>query len=95
MWVETKVMVRDKGGDVHTRLMRRYEAVPQWWFYIILVVVFGLAIVACEGFGQQLQLPYWGILLACALAFFFTLPIGVINSTTNQVIYSSLCPNFF
>lgn len=84
MWAETKAMVRDKGGDVHTRLMRRYEAVPQWWFYIILVVVFGLAILACEGFGQQLQLPYWGILLACALAFFFTLPIGVINSTTNQ-----------
>lgn len=84
MWVETKAMVRDKGGDVHTRLMRRYEAVPQWWFYIILVVVFGLAILACEGFGQQLQLPYWGIVLACALAFFFTLPIGVINSTTNQ-----------
>lgn len=84
MWVQTKQMVRDNGGDVHSRLMRKYEAVPQWWFYIILVVVFGLAVLACEGFGRQLQLPYWGILLACAIAFFFTLPIGVITSTTNQ-----------
>ncbi|KAI8018263.1 Oligopeptide transporter 7 [Camellia lanceoleosa] len=33
---------------------------------------------------DQLQLPWWGVLLACGLAFFFTLPIGVITATTNQ-----------
>ncbi|ONK69349.1 uncharacterized protein A4U43_C05F21930 [Asparagus officinalis] len=27
-----------------------------------------LSIFTCEGFGQQLQLPYWGVLLAAALA---------------------------
>ncbi|OMP06990.1 Oligopeptide transporter OPT superfamily [Corchorus olitorius] len=36
------------------------------------------------GFGKQLQLPWWGVLLACALALFFTLPIGVIQATTNM-----------
>ncbi|KAL5699954.1 oligopeptide transporter [Ranunculus cassubicifolius] len=84
MWTQTKAVLRENGGDVHARLMRKYEAVPQWWFYIVLVLVFGLAVVACEGFGKQLQLPYWGILLACALALFFTLPIGIITATTNQ-----------
>ncbi|KAF8391689.1 hypothetical protein HHK36_023998 [Tetracentron sinense] len=85
MWKQTKAMVRDQMEDVHTRLMKKnYEAVPQWWFYIILVVVMGLAIFACEGFNKQLQLPYWGLLLACALALFFTLPIGIITATTNQ-----------
>ena len=62
-----------------------YEAVPQWWFHIILVVVMALAIFTCEGFGKQLQLPYWGIFLAIAMAFVFTLPIGVILATANQV----------
>ncbi|XP_078430058.1 oligopeptide transporter 7-like isoform X2 [Wolffia australiana] len=33
---------------------------------------------------NQLQLPWWGVLLACAIAFFFTLPIGIITATTNQ-----------
>lgn len=68
-------------------MKKNYEPVPQWWFYIVLVVVLGLAVFTCEGFGRQLQLPYWGILLAIVLALFFTLPIGVIQATTNQVPY--------
>ncbi|XP_022848367.1 oligopeptide transporter 1-like [Olea europaea var. sylvestris] len=74
-------------GDVHTRIMKKnYAAVPDWWFYVILAVVFALALLACEGFGKQLQLPWWGLLSACSIAFFFTLPIGVIQATTNQQI---------
>ncbi|OVA07244.1 Oligopeptide transporter [Macleaya cordata] len=84
MWSETRAMVRENIGDVHGRLMNAYEPVPQWWFHIILVLMVALSLVACEGFGKQLQLPYWGILLACAIALVFTLPIGVITATTNQ-----------
>ncbi|KAL0843755.1 hypothetical protein Bca101_017001 [Brassica carinata] len=50
----------------------------------ILVVSFASALYACEGFGKQLQLPWWGLILACAIAMFFTLPIGVIQATTNH-----------
>lgn len=72
--------------DVHTRLMKtNYEAVPDWWFYVILVGVFCLSLWACEGFDKQLQLPWWGLILACIMALFFTLPIGIIQATTNQV----------
>eukprot|EP00262_Sarcandra_glabra_P000526 TRINITY_DN1060_c1_g1_i3.p1 TRINITY_DN1060_c1_g1~~TRINITY_DN1060_c1_g1_i3.p1 ORF type:complete len:811 (-),score=105.73 TRINITY_DN1060_c1_g1_i3:152-2584(-) len=85
LWSKTKEMARDETGDVHTRLMKKnYESVPQWWFYAILVSMVALTIFTCDGFGKQLQLPYWGVLLACALAFFFTLPVGVITATTNQ-----------
>ncbi|KAL5803822.1 hypothetical protein ACOSQ3_030622 [Xanthoceras sorbifolium] len=85
MWKKTRSAAKDKFGDVHTRLMKKnYEAVPQWWFHIILVLVVILSIFSCEGFGKQLQLPWWGILLACAIALFFTLPIGIIQATTNQ-----------
>lgn len=87
MWKLTTGAVRDRFGDVHTRLMKRnYDPVPQWWFQVILVVSIALAIFACEGFDKQLQLPWWGILLACFIAFFFTLPIGIIQATTNQVL---------
>ncbi|KAL6646512.1 hypothetical protein ACP70R_018120 [Stipagrostis hirtigluma subsp. patula] len=71
--------------DVHTRIMKRnYKAVPQWWFHLMMAVVLALSLFTCEGFGGQLQLPYWGLLLACAIAFTFTLPIGVIAATTNM-----------
>ncbi|XP_047317162.1 oligopeptide transporter 1-like [Impatiens glandulifera] len=85
IWQQTKSSLKDKSGDVHTRIMRKnYDAVPQWWFYTILVIVIGLAVLTCEGFGRQLQLPYWGVLMAVSLALLFTLPIGVITATTNQ-----------
>ena len=69
-------------------MKKNYDPVPQWWFYVLLIVVVGLAILTCEGFGGQLQLPYWGVLLAVVMALLFTLPIGVITATTNQVWYS-------
>lgn len=73
-------------GDVHTRIMKRnYKEVPQWWFHSILILMVALALFACEGFDKQLQLPWWGILLACGIALFFTLPIGIIQATTNMV----------
>ncbi|KAH7545404.1 oligopeptide transporter 1 [Ziziphus jujuba] len=85
IWRQTKATFQDKFGDVHTRLMKKnYESVPQWWFYTILLVVLALSMLTCQGFGGELQLPYWGILLAIGLALFFTLPIGVITATTNQ-----------
>ncbi|KAJ9672443.1 hypothetical protein PVL29_025881 [Vitis rotundifolia] len=85
MWSKTtSVEGDDHFADVHTRLMKKYKVVPQWWFHIILIVVLALSLIACEGFNKQLQLPWWGILLSCALALFFTLPVGIIMATTNQ-----------
>ncbi|KAH9328962.1 hypothetical protein KI387_001070, partial [Taxus chinensis] len=41
-------------------------------------------LLSCEGFNKQLQFPWWGILFACVIALAFTLPVGVIQATTNQ-----------
>ncbi|WOK95239.1 oligopeptide transporter 5-like [Canna indica] len=85
LWRQATSKAKEKVLDVHGRMMKtNYREVPQWWFYLILVVVTALSIFTCEGFGGQLQLPYWGIFLAMGMAFFFTLPIGVIAATTNQ-----------
>ncbi|TVU15923.1 hypothetical protein EJB05_39467, partial [Eragrostis curvula] len=69
--------------DVHTRLMRRYDDIPSWWFYLLLVVTMAVALVLCTVFKDEVQLPWWGLLFACAMAFVFTLPISVITATTN------------
>lgn len=82
--------IKDRTGDVYNRIMKKYDSVPQWWFCAIFVTVLGLSILTCEGFDKKLQLPYWGILLAIAVGLVFTLPIGVITATTNQVISLSL-----
>ena len=66
-------------------MKKNYKEVPQWWFIAILVAMVGLALLTCEGFDGQLQLPWWGLLMACAIALVFTLPIGIIQATTNLV----------
>ncbi|KAJ7540058.1 hypothetical protein O6H91_10G000300 [Diphasiastrum complanatum] len=83
IWQRYKASLKER-PDVHTRLMRSYPEIPQWWFFVLLVVTIGITVAVCEGYKHQLQLPWWGVLLACALASFFTLPIGVITATTNQ-----------
>ncbi|WVZ82794.1 hypothetical protein U9M48_030018 [Paspalum notatum var. saurae] len=70
---------------VHVLLFHgRYKQVPEWWFISILIATIAITIFSCEYYIEQLQLPWWGVLLACAIAFFFTLPIGIITATTNQ-----------
>ncbi|KAK3193888.1 hypothetical protein Dsin_025198 [Dipteronia sinensis] len=76
--------------DVHNRLMKKYNPIPQWWFYAIMVSTIGLLIYSCEGFGKQFQLPYWGILLSCLLVMIFILPLGVLSATTGQDITLSV-----
>ncbi|KAK1269351.1 Oligopeptide transporter 5 [Acorus gramineus] len=83
LWRKTASAEKEM-NDVHNRIMKKnYKQVPQWWFHIILILMMGVALLACEGFGKQLQLPYWGLFLAFGMAILFTLPIGVIKATTN------------
>jgi hypothetical protein len=92
MWKKTTVALKEQAGDVHTRIMKKnYEQVPEWWFMSILFLMAIMALLCCEGFGKQLQLPWWGVLLSLTIALVFTLPVGVIQATTNQVIFCLNC----
>ncbi|KAK2390768.1 oligopeptide transporter [Trifolium repens] len=85
IWSQSKRAFGDhKKIDIHTKLMKKYKSVPMWWFHIILVVNIALIIFICEYYNESLQLPWWGVLLACAISITFTLPIGIIYATTNQ-----------
>lgn len=71
--------------DVHARLMKSYKQVPQWWFYVLLLGSIGLSLLMSFVWKDEVQLQWWGMLFAFALAWIVTLPIGVIQATTNQV----------
>lgn len=81
---QSKASFKDNTADIHTKLMRKYKQVPEWWFWLILVANVAVTIFACEYYNSQLQLPWWGVLLACVIAIVFTLPIGIITAITNQ-----------
>ncbi|KAH9690217.1 Oligopeptide transporter 2 [Citrus sinensis] len=70
--------------DIHTRLMKKYKDIPNWWFYLMLVGSLILSLVLCIFMKDEVQMPWWGLLFAAALALIFTLPISIITATTNQ-----------
>ncbi|KAA0038648.1 oligopeptide transporter 4-like [Cucumis melo var. makuwa] len=70
--------------DIHTRLMRSYKDIPSWWFHVVLLVAIAASLALCIFLKKEVQLPWWGLLFAAALAFIFTLPISIITATTNQ-----------
>ncbi|KAL2513540.1 Oligopeptide transporter 4 [Forsythia ovata] len=74
----------EEKDDIHTRLMRRYKDIPSTWFYILLGVTLAVSLVLCIFLNKQVQMPWWGLLFASAIAFIFTLPISIITATTNQ-----------
>lgn len=78
--------------DIHTKLMRKYEDIPGWWFHLLLVLTILISLILCTLLRHQVQLPWWGLLFACGMAFLFTLPISIITATTNQVRYIEYYP---
>ncbi|XP_010520948.1 PREDICTED: oligopeptide transporter 6 [Tarenaya hassleriana] len=86
LWKQTRgAFQRNKKMDIHTKIMKKnYKEVPMWWFLVILVLNIALIIFISIHYNATVQLPWWGVLLACAIAVFFTPLIGVIAATTNQ-----------
>ncbi|CAA7046314.1 unnamed protein product [Microthlaspi erraticum] len=84
IWRQTWSAVKTVKLDVHGKLMERYKQVPEWWFYILLAGSVAMSLLMSFVWKESVQLPWWGMLFAFALAFIVTLPIGVIQATTNQ-----------
>lgn len=70
--------------DIHARLMSKYPQVPDWWYLCIFASMFAFGIIAIEVWPTQM--PVWAFVLALAVAFVYTVPIGIIQAVTNQQI---------
>ncbi|WJX70346.1 Oligopeptide transporter 3 [Trifolium repens] len=81
---QSKSAIGNAKLDVHGRLMMAYKQVPEWWFQILLFGSMAVSIVIALVWKTDVQLPWWGMIFAFALAFVVTLPVGVILATTNQ-----------
>ena len=70
--------------DIHARLMSQYVQVPEWWYLCIFLSMFVFGVIAIEIYPTQM--PVWAFVLALAVAFVYTIPIGIIQAVTNQQI---------
>ncbi|KAF8925226.1 OPT family small oligopeptide transporter [Dissophora ornata] len=72
---------RAENEDIHSRLMRVYPEVPDWWYGLLFVITVALSFVTCVVWDYM---PWWALLLALVIALFFVLPVGIIQAVTNQ-----------
>jgi len=84
VWARFRQSRDEEEQDIHTKLMAVYPEIPQWWYALCFFSTIIVSIVLC--YVYPTHLPWWGLLLAVALAVVMVLPIGVIQAiSTNQL----------
>jgi OPT family small oligopeptide transporter len=70
--------------DIHARLMSKYKQVPEWWYMIVFVAMFVIGVISIELWHTEF--PVWAFVLSLTIAFFYVIPIGMIQAITNQQV---------
>ena len=70
--------------DIHTRLMRKYPEVPEWWYMIMLVIALVLGFVGV-GAWQTYTTPAV-VIFGYALSFVFMIPVGIVTAITGTQV---------
>ncbi|EJF60906.1 OPT oligopeptide transporter [Dichomitus squalens LYAD-421 SS1] len=83
IWIQARRALSEQ-PDIHARLMSRYPQVPEWWYAVIFVTMFVFGAVSIEVWHTQM--PIWALVLALAISFVYTVPIGMIQAITNQQV---------
>ncbi|KAF0512121.1 opt family small oligopeptide transporter [Gigaspora margarita] len=76
-----KTREEEEESDIHCKMMNVYSEVPYFWYGTIFIVMLIIAIIL--GYTSGANLPWWGVLLAVAVAAFMVLPMGIIAAITN------------
>lgn len=78
--------------DVHNRLMKSYKPTPDWWFAVVFLVFFGMAVGTMRGW--ETEMPIWSLVLGLIIGFIFLLPVGVIFALTNIAVGLNVISEF-
>ncbi|ETW76341.1 oligopeptide transporter [Heterobasidion irregulare TC 32-1] len=83
IWTQARRSLSEQ-PDIHARLMSVYPQVPDWWYALVFLSMFVFGVVAIEVWDTQF--PVWAFVLSLVVAFFYTVPIGIIQAITNQQV---------
>ncbi|CAG8446884.1 11182_t:CDS:10 [Acaulospora colombiana] len=84
IWKRFRASREEEKEDIHCRLMKAYPEIPNTWYALIFVGMLAIAITL--GYITEANLPWWGLLIAVALAAIMVLPIGVIQAISNNQV---------
>lgn len=67
----------DTEKDPHYLAMRAYAEVPSWWYILILIASYAIALFSI--YNLKSTLPWWGFMIATLLSFLATLFFGALS----------------
>lgn len=80
IWLRFK-LAREQEDDVHMRLMKKYQDAPDWWYFAVFVIMFGVSFAVC--YAWDTHLTGWAFLVAMIIPLVFSIPIGMVQAITN------------
>lgn len=72
--------------------MKKYKDVPQWWYGIVFLILFGLSIAFI--YVYDTGLPWYGLILALAINLMLLPPIGIMLSACNISVSTAVISAF-
>ncbi|KAF9437310.1 hypothetical protein BGZ76_001259 [Entomortierella beljakovae] len=75
-----KAAINEEDKDIHAKMMTVYPEVPQLWYAIFYIIMVGLSMLVVEVY--DLQLPWWGLLVATAFGWELSFPICAMQAIT-------------
>ncbi|CAF3574204.1 unnamed protein product [Rotaria sordida] len=73
----------NKNNDIHAKLMSHYPEVAEWWYYIMLLLSFLIALLLC--YFTEIM-PASLLPVSLLLTIIFALPTGIITAITNMTM---------
>ncbi|KAK5662394.1 hypothetical protein OQA88_8304 [Cercophora sp. LCS_1] len=78
--------------DVHNRLMAKYTEVPEWWYFILLIIAVACGAVGIADFGTNTTPAV--ILYGLLMCFVFVVPIGIVKAITGVEVFLNVLAEF-
>ncbi|TEB24966.1 OPT oligopeptide transporter [Coprinellus micaceus] len=83
IWTQARRAMHEQ-PDIHARLMSRYRQVPEWWYALVFLAMFAAGVICIEVWDTKFPVQWF--ILALVIAFFYVIPIGMIQAITNQQV---------
>ncbi|OAQ84743.1 small oligopeptide transporter, OPT family [Purpureocillium lilacinum] len=91
IWRQYRDSTKEK-PDIHMKLMKKYKEAPTLWYMSLFVLMLALGMYTVVAYPTQLS--WWAFILAVAISFGFSLPIGIIEAVTNNQIGLNVLTEF-
>ena len=83
MWqsVRHRKSVWEGNDDAHSRMMKAYPEVADWWFAVVLLIAFALGVISVTVWPTHT--PWWSLLTVIGLSAVFIIPSAILVATAN------------